>query len=187
MFPFLRLPPEIRGNVYQYCLVANRAIDLCCLRKNPKERPRPSEIDIHPCILQSNRQIYIEAIDVLYGQNFFYINPVAGLEASESTQSCLACCAKNRALPEDTSELGSSDRGWTNSTRLVRRLIVLVSPYTLMEWNSMLERQQISQLPWCSHAWHHVLPPSLDLHLTVLHRGQRSLMHHRQAANEDNW
>ena len=65
---------------------------------------RRSEIDIHPCIFQSNRQIYIKAIDVLYGQNFFYINPVTGLEASGSTESYLACYTQDRACLLYTSD-----------------------------------------------------------------------------------
>ena len=90
MFPS-RLPPEIRGNVYQYCLVTDKAIDLCCLRRHSKDRPRPSEIDIDPCILQSSRQIYIEAIDVLYRQNLFKSvlhQPFSGMEASKSSGNC---------------------------------------------------------------------------------------------------
>lgn len=119
--------------MYQYCLNVDEAIDLCCLRRNSRERPKLSHIDVNPIILRSNRQSFSEALGILYGQNFFYVTPVAGLEASEASESCLACCAQRRAIQEETSEPSLLDQGWTDSTSLVRRLIIVLSPYTLLE------------------------------------------------------
>ena len=187
MFPFLLLPPELRNSVYHYCLVTSSAIDLCALRTNRAERPRLPDVGLFPRILQLNRQVHDEASSILYKQNFFFAQPVAGLKASAASEKCLVCPTERRAKSEHMPELSSPDQGWIQSIRLVRRLIVVMSPYTLLEWNGGAEKQPPSRPSWCSHTWHHMLPPTLDLSLAVLHRGQRSLMDRFQAVDEDNW
>ncbi|KAI9878847.1 MAG: hypothetical protein M1830_010319 [Pleopsidium flavum] len=70
-FPFLKLPPELRNEVYKLLL----------------HQPRPTVVDASvnqyrkvPHILLLNRQIYKEAVSVLYSLRQFYVDVPYSLE-----------------------------------------------------------------------------------------------------------
>ena len=64
---FLSLPPEIRLQIYNYLL---RLPDY----PYPKYKPS-STVPLHPSLLQTNRQIYDEALPLLYSLNTFLAHP----------------------------------------------------------------------------------------------------------------
>ncbi|KAN0074388.1 hypothetical protein V8E54_008325 [Elaphomyces granulatus] len=78
-FPLMKLPIELRFEVYRKLLVSNR--DVCMVAPPPESEyyfydfgyysTRPNRLN--PAILQTCPQVYHEAIAVLYGENKFRI------------------------------------------------------------------------------------------------------------------
>ena len=68
-FPFLRLPVEIRLAVYEHLLVRDPGdIFRSTKFKSPIVRKRRANV-IYPAILQANKLVYNEALEVLYSNN----------------------------------------------------------------------------------------------------------------------
>lgn len=68
-FPFLGLPREIRDEIYRYSLCSTNLVNTMSLymlffKDNPYKPPTPG-------LLYTNKQIYHEAIDILYSKNIF--------------------------------------------------------------------------------------------------------------------
>ncbi len=71
-FPFLRLPREIRDVIYGYCLRADNVVKIRPQRRfigkhgaNPFKPPTSGLVGV-------NRQIYREAVEIMYSSNVFY-------------------------------------------------------------------------------------------------------------------
>ena len=80
-FPFLRLPREIRDKIYTYSLCAavpvGSATDLIIPRRDNPSKPPTSGL------LSTNKQVYHEAIDILYPKNIFKFRVARKLFAFE--------------------------------------------------------------------------------------------------------
>lgn len=63
----LDLLQELKDQIYEECLVSSQAIDIHCL----SSIPGPTTLGLSTALLQACRQIYTEALDVLYGLNTF--------------------------------------------------------------------------------------------------------------------
>ena len=71
---FLDLPAELRTQIYELALVSREHIDLLSFA-SPRTYQRPFQTTkLSPAILQTCKQVYEEASDVLYGLNTFYLN-----------------------------------------------------------------------------------------------------------------
>ncbi|KAF2138867.1 uncharacterized protein K452DRAFT_194578, partial [Aplosporella prunicola CBS 121167] len=76
--PFLRLPAELRNEIYSLLLTSptipalQRKAARCTTYSAARALPRA---DIHPAILQTCRQIHAEATPMLYGRNTFAAHP----------------------------------------------------------------------------------------------------------------
>ena len=66
--PILRLPPELRVEIYRLLLLSDRTVRMVWLQDD-ESIPRPN--CLFPAILCTCRLIYNEAADVLYGENVF--------------------------------------------------------------------------------------------------------------------
>ena len=79
-FPFLRLPREIRDDIYGYALRAQVAVDV-----NPNPHYLPTErhrrLPPAPCLLLVNKQVYHESVAVLYSTNSFSFSEAGHLFA----------------------------------------------------------------------------------------------------------
>ncbi|KAF1993969.1 hypothetical protein P154DRAFT_527389 [Amniculicola lignicola CBS 123094] len=81
-FPFLRLPRELRDQIYTYCLCPatpvepTRKTPLIPATDNPFKPPTPG-------LLRVNRQMYHEAGEVLYSRNMFRFDGPPSLRAFE--------------------------------------------------------------------------------------------------------
>ncbi|KAI9776626.1 MAG: hypothetical protein M1835_005457 [Candelina submexicana] len=72
--PFLRLPTELRLNIYKHLLVTSAVINnpLDSLKQSQNRRKAPVTIPgLDAVILQTCRSIYQEAVPILYGDNRF--------------------------------------------------------------------------------------------------------------------
>lgn len=68
MGSLLLLPPELRNEVYELCLISNMPLDIQCL-----DASTPHEHGLTPSLLHTCRQIYQEANGILYGLNIFRV------------------------------------------------------------------------------------------------------------------
>lgn len=70
-FPILRLPRELRDEIYRFCLCAARAVEVpptwtpCIIPDDGLVMPTT------PALLRTNKQIYHEAREILYSENIF--------------------------------------------------------------------------------------------------------------------
>ena len=79
-FPFLRLPPEVRLEVYRHLLLRRRGTHLVPTSMQRYSHqcwvdPDPNK-NLHPAILRTCRLVRNEATDVLYSENLFGIHHV---------------------------------------------------------------------------------------------------------------
>lgn len=80
-FSILRLPREIRDKIYTYSLRAEISVNrmsafILTLKNNPFKPPTPG-------LLRANKQIYYEAIEILYSKNIFQFQEPEQLFAFE--------------------------------------------------------------------------------------------------------
>ena len=88
IFPFLKLPAELRILVYVELLVSN--CQLVTTWRGPRRFSWPRKI-IYPAILRTRRLVHQEAAAVLYGGNVFHL----GGSGSISFHSCSRSLAFN--------------------------------------------------------------------------------------------
>jgi hypothetical protein len=67
-FPFMKLPTELRLQVYRHLLISKHTVGM---KKDEDEDEGVH--DLHPEILRTCQQVYDEAVEVLYGENTFDI------------------------------------------------------------------------------------------------------------------
>jgi hypothetical protein len=84
---FLDLPRELRDEIYTYALRADILVHVGprLPQQSPSYVPIPeSHRPPVPCLLRANKQVYREAVDVLYGRNMFrFWNPELLLDFEE--------------------------------------------------------------------------------------------------------
>ena len=79
---FLDLPPEIRNEIYRYCLVIQRPFGFTSDKMPPLQKKGPMRVSnrpgaerdtipFAPGILQVNKEVHNEAISIFYGENIF--------------------------------------------------------------------------------------------------------------------
>jgi hypothetical protein len=79
LFPFLSLPRELRDTIYRELLVTTIPLQLVHDRPSWPDINEPGA-SIHPAILQTSQKISREGLEILYGENTFYIHLDKSLE-----------------------------------------------------------------------------------------------------------
>ncbi|KAH8711862.1 hypothetical protein GQ44DRAFT_433242 [Phaeosphaeriaceae sp. PMI808] len=77
-FPILRLPREIRDEIYSYSLIAKISVRTKPLLFPADNRDNPF-VPLTPGLLLANKQIYQETIEMLYSQNIFFFEAPSDL------------------------------------------------------------------------------------------------------------
>ena len=80
--PILRLPPELRLQIYRLLLLSERTLRMVWLQDN-ESIPRPN--CPFPAILRTCRLIYNEAAGVLYGENVFRAHRIDDTNANAAS------------------------------------------------------------------------------------------------------
>jgi hypothetical protein len=103
-FPFLRLPREIRNEIYAYSLQAEIAVDTTLHRylypDSGTQRDEPCKPPT-PGLLRVNKQIHDEAIKMLYSTNIFYFGDSSDMFAFKELIG-LDECQRDVYLDENT-------------------------------------------------------------------------------------
>ena len=124
--PFLKLPPELRAEIYSYllCPTPGKAITLYHSHSNTYS---PATLNIHPAILRSNKKIYHEALPLLhsntYGFDFFEITqrinsiPEGSITTSDTSANLNRRAVQSRLAAEDKELLWTGGRVDQDSLR----------------------------------------------------------------------
>ncbi|PVI01869.1 hypothetical protein DM02DRAFT_613393 [Periconia macrospinosa] len=98
-FPFLRLPRELRDEIYVYALCAPAYIEV----ESPQALTRPCQdllTNIHkpptPGLLYVNKQVHAEAVESLYGSNTFRFQKPDAMRAFEARVGRANCTRVRR-------------------------------------------------------------------------------------------
>jgi hypothetical protein len=96
VFPFMKLPGELRNKVYKHCLVLRRPFDLWPMipLDAAPETEHVTLVDkdlrhINTALLRVSRQVYQEAVGLLYGCNRFRFSDRGGWTVLESFLSSI--------------------------------------------------------------------------------------------------
>jgi len=202
--PFVTLPAEIRNQIYEECLVSDRAIDLTALRRCETLAPQRQSYGLTARLLVACKQVYAEALPILYGQNLFYYDlesmwsyhrPQAWRRCFHVELDALYACLKCQMYQDlnhkiDTPALDMTPQGddmWNPNLSFVRRLQVSLVPYTYLEWRyrhcTAFPRQHFT----CPHSVRYSMPSKLQVDLLVVRIGSRALMDPEECINRQNW
>lgn len=72
-FGLMQLPRELRDHIYQFALVSCQEISLLNFAEDHRYFLPQQQLGISPNILRACRQIYCEALSILYASNTFYV------------------------------------------------------------------------------------------------------------------
>ena len=82
--PFLRLPPEVRLQIYRLLLLSHQSVRMV---RHSKNRSTSCPNGLFPAILSTCRLIHREATDVLYGENRFRAHRIDETNANAASIS----------------------------------------------------------------------------------------------------
>lgn len=195
---FFTLPREIRDQIYAECLLAPAdVIPLSNLREDASLRPSSQKLGLVPSILRSCRQIYQEAVTMLYSENFFfadlvtpwtYTRPLRWRQCFQLAPEDLLLCLKCEQEQESSlSSLSSDNLAWAANTKLVRRLQVSIRPYSFLQWRLRQRSAFPNQLARCTHTLATAIPPNMTLGVLVVRILKRSLLYQDECIPRDNW
>ncbi|KAK3115496.1 hypothetical protein LTR53_005112 [Teratosphaeriaceae sp. CCFEE 6253] len=199
--PFTRLPAEIRNQIYEECLVSHSVIDLTALKSQDAQTPRAKGYDLTVQLLVVCRQVWREALPVLYGQNAFhydleamwsYHRPQAwricfGLELDD-LYACLRCQMYQdiKIVPGSSAPTShpTEEEIWNPNLKLVRQLQVTINPYSYLEWRYRHRTAFPRHNFTCPHNVRYSLPEHLRADLLVIRTPIRALMSSTEDAEQ---
>ena len=194
---FLKIPRELRDQVYAECLLVRGIIPLSNLRTDASLRPLHQELGLNPSILRICRQVHKEGTLVLYSENFFYadliapwayIRPLRWRQCFQLNPSdlvlCLKCQTQSGAVCPSTNQDMFS---WIASIQLVRRLQLSIRPYSFLQWQFKQRSAFPDRYTSCTHTLPAAIPMDVSLDLLIVRMSKRSLMFLDECQSRDSW
>lgn len=132
--PFLTLPAEIRDEIYQYLFCEPERIAFLLFEDHPDWKSiAMAQNSLRPCpmssavpFLQTNGQIYHEAMAILYGHNIFNMTGRQALQFLEAIGQNGRAHLKHLAISYDESSISEIVDYLTQATGL-RRLGIIIN------------------------------------------------------------
>ncbi|KAK1042150.1 hypothetical protein LTR12_017520 [Friedmanniomyces endolithicus] len=155
-------------------------------------------------LLVACRQVYLEALPILYGQNVFYYDlevmwsyhrPQAWRRCFRVDLEDLCACLKCQMYQDLKNEVDipaldmvpQGDDVWNPNLKLVRRLQVTLVPYTYPEWRYRHRTAFPRQNFTCPHSIRYSMPQHLQVDLLVIRAAGRALMTRKECSDRQNW
>lgn len=197
MLPLLALPRHLRDKIYDECLISKVPIELRRLQSSSQDSwCQPTHLTLS--LLLMCRQVYGEASDRLYSRNVFYttITPLWHCMVSNATdfrastissafQDVCIVCQRNKGDSRCSSAPRPSN--WRPQSRYIRRLRVVVLPYSYLDWKYRVPDARYAGQPSCQHNVYASLPPKAHLTGLSVHVAQRSLFPSRDSISTSDW
>ncbi|KAK3070342.1 hypothetical protein LTR53_010626 [Teratosphaeriaceae sp. CCFEE 6253] len=201
---FTTLPAEIRNQIYEELLVAGSVINLTALRSQGARSPRTERYGLAVHLLVVCRQVYCEALPILYGQNAFYYDleamwgyhrPKAWRVRFDLELDDLYTCLKCQMYQDIKNDLGTpaldthlgQDAVWSPNIKLVRRLQVTLNAFSYPEWRYRHRTAFPRHNFTCPHSVRFSLPQHLQADLLVIRSPSRALMSGAEGSIGQNW
>ncbi len=187
------LPGEIRNMIYAECLLTDNVVAITNLRNDETSRPAHQALGLTPTLLRTCKQVYLEAVQILYNDNVFFaeLQPAWTFHRSAQWQRCFQLSSDELSfclgcIPQGRLPASEQPVSWSPAVAYVRKLQVSIRPYSYLEWCL----KQPSAFPAtidCQHTTKRALPPELKLDLLVIRVNRRALMTRHNSRIRDNW